>query len=152
MNAAEDAVEDVAAVLGPDMYRFAPEGDHFLGEAVMVAFAGSLLGAFWRGFSAGLHGTVEQWGTEAAQWLTDRLRKAVTGSAGRDRDEAAQDAAAQAAEAAPDDGGGDRDTALDLAQRVLADALTTSGLPEDSASRYSQAVRAAAETMLNPEG
>lgn len=73
-SALPPAVEKIRKVAGNDIYVFAPpDKRHFLEEATLVAAAGALLTAFFRGLTKSFEGQFEAWGKEVGDWLKGKL-------------------------------------------------------------------------------
>ncbi|NAZ76367.1 hypothetical protein GTQ99_13220 [Kineococcus sp. T13] len=69
----------VGEVLTDEVYVLLPDDGerHFLGEAVLVGIAGSLLAAFLKGLTAAAEDRVEQWGKDVGAWIVRRVEDVV---------------------------------------------------------------------------
>ncbi len=75
---AKDALEELSRSLGEEIYVLAPDDSrYFLGEAVLVGVAGTLVAAFLRGLTARAEDRLEAWGRQCGDWLAERVGEVV---------------------------------------------------------------------------
>lgn len=137
-----NAVENLAADLGSEVYVLAPDdGRYFLGEAAMVGVAAVLVSAFLRGLSAGAESKLEAWGRSCGEWLTARVAALARDAAGTD----AQEELASEARDAAESGAEEYREAVVL---VLEQVLAARGMTQTEATETAAKVAVAADAVL----
>jgi hypothetical protein len=126
------STQEVRDRLGAEVYVLLPATRrYFLGEALMIGIAGTMLTAFLKGLSAAAEGRVEAWGERVGTWLLDRIAAVV------DRGEKPAAELAVAAVAAKD-GQTDDDEVVAV---LLTKALLDNGMSATDAAKVVGAVR-----------
>jgi len=132
------STQEVRDRLGTEVYVLVPATQrYFLGEALMIGIAGTMLAGFLNGLSAAAEGRVERWGERVGTWLLDRIAAVV------DRRE---EPAAELADAAVagKDGRADHDEVVAV---LLAKALFDNGMSAAEAAKVVGAVRAGVQQI-----
>lgn len=143
----QQARRAIASEIGPDVGEFTPAGEkNFLGEAAMLAMAGSFLTGFFGGFAKAAG---EKSGEKLGGALIDFIKRKITGERAKSPEEqskALESAAAEASHAAvlsPE-----MTAAISLAvEKALAAALSEQA-ESDIAERVASRVRTEAVQLL----
>ncbi len=134
--------------LSDEVYVLLPDDEtkRFVGEAVLIGIAGSLIAAFVKGLTASAEGRVEEWGKQLGSWILDRV-ESVVGSDDPVSEGTETELPQAVAEARAMNPGKSADP-TQVAQ-ALIDALTSNGMSATEAARMVSAVGAQADALLN---
>jgi hypothetical protein len=158
-DAATEAIEDVEAALGPDVYYLVPRGDHFLGEMILAAVASILIQAALKGVEADITNQVEAWSKSARKWIKDRIASIVTDNELPDdsmREESARKTQAMLVQlrtvaAAEGVSTADLIRRLSSTEEILGVAFVDAGIAPATADRYRNVVGEATGRLLGSE-